>query len=259
MNSETNEVISSGLNSNTLKIIAIAAMVIDHIAFAFVLYDTPISIIMHLVGRLTGPIMFFSAVEGYHHTKNIKKYISRLFIFAVISYFPFMLFKARGVIADIRFFDFNVIYTIMLGVIAIWVRRNVNNPAIQVILILLIICMSVPADWGYLGVTIIITFDFYYGNFKNQAFSYALLVIFAAGLINMIINPIYSIIYADEWNMDLEYYFYNIETLGMFLPLFLLKHYNGQRGSTKMWSKWLFYIFYPAHLLIIGGIQYFMK
>lgn len=259
MEIKSNESIEQkAFNLSTLKLIAIFAMVIDHMAFAFVPYDTPLSIMMHFVGRITGPIMFYAAVEGYHHTRNIKKYIFRLFIFAILSYFPFMLFKAHGVISEMRFYDFNVIYTIMLGVIAIYVRRNINNFILKILLLSLIVCMSLTSDWGYLGIFIIMTFDFYYGNFKSQAFAYTLIVIFAAGLISLI-NPLYSIIYSGEWDFNIDYYFYNIETAGMFLPIYLLKFYNGERGSSSAWNKWLFYIFYPAHLLIIGGIQYLIN
>lgn len=259
LNSPQKTLETKGLNSNTLKIIAIIAMTIDHIAFAFVPYETVLSMVMHVIGRLTGPIMFYAAVEGYHHTRNIKKYILRLFIFAIVSYFPFMLFKAHGIIEDMRFYDFNVIYTIMLGVIGIWIRRNIKNPILKTIYLIIIICISITADWGYLGVFIILSFDFYYKNFKNQTYAYTLLILFAAGLFSMIISPIYSIIYMNEWNIDPEYYFYSIETLGMFLPIIVLKYYNGERGSSKPWSKWLFYIFYPLHLLIIGGIQYYIN
>ena len=79
------------LNSNHLKIIAIIAMTIDHIAD--LLYpgmpNIFISNVMHIIGRLTAPIMFFFICEGYHYTKDIKKYISRLFIFALISHFAY--------------------------------------------------------------------------------------------------------------------------------------------------------------------------
>lgn len=55
----------NGITLNSLKYIAILAMTIDHIAFAFVPDGTPLAIVMHIVGRITGPVMFFSAVEGY--------------------------------------------------------------------------------------------------------------------------------------------------------------------------------------------------
>ena len=44
----------------------------------------------------------------------------------------------------------------------------------------------------------------------------------------------------------------------MFLALFLLSRYNGERGPSGGWRRWLFYWFYPAHLLLIGGIQFLM-
>lgn len=74
------------LNSNHLKFIAIIAMTIDHIAD--LLYPgMPNSIIpniCHIIGRLTAPIMFFFICEGFYYTKDLKKYIKRLFIFAII-------------------------------------------------------------------------------------------------------------------------------------------------------------------------------
>ena len=66
------------LNSNHLKLIAIIAMTIDHIAD--LLYpgmpNLIVPNILHIIGRLTAPIMFFFICEGYHHTKNLKKYLN---------------------------------------------------------------------------------------------------------------------------------------------------------------------------------------
>ena len=56
------------LSALSLKLIAIAAMVVDHVAFTFVPYGTPLWTVMDAVGKLTGPIMFYMAVEGFHHT-----------------------------------------------------------------------------------------------------------------------------------------------------------------------------------------------
>ena len=90
------------LNSNALKIVAIIAMTIDHLAWLiFPSYDTSfLPVLMHIIGRITCPIMCFFIAEGYYHTKNLKKYILRLFIFALISHVPYMLqstnFKEYG-------------------------------------------------------------------------------------------------------------------------------------------------------------------
>jgi len=89
MFSEQNK--KTGLTSNAIKIIAIIAMTIDHIAWAFFPhYSLDLIILsMKIIGRLTAPIMMFFIAEGYYHTKNIKKYIFRLFIFAIISHFAY--------------------------------------------------------------------------------------------------------------------------------------------------------------------------
>ena len=65
------------LNSNHLKLIAIIAMTIDHIADLIYpgMQNNIISIILHIIGRLTAPIMFFYICEGFYYTKNLKKYI----------------------------------------------------------------------------------------------------------------------------------------------------------------------------------------
>lgn len=78
-----------GLSANTLKYIAIAAMLIDHIAWCFVDTYSVLGQIMHVIGRLTAPIMCYFIAEGYYYTRNVKKYLLRLGLFALISWAPF--------------------------------------------------------------------------------------------------------------------------------------------------------------------------
>jgi len=62
------------LNRNQLKYIVIVAMLIDHIAWGFVYMDSVLGQVMHFIGRLTGPTMVYFIVEGYLHTRNVKKF-----------------------------------------------------------------------------------------------------------------------------------------------------------------------------------------
>ena len=80
------------LDSNMIKVIAIIAMTIDHITWLlFPGYPTDaLPIILHLIGRLTCPIMCYFIAEGYHYTKNINKYTLRLFAFSLISHFAYI-------------------------------------------------------------------------------------------------------------------------------------------------------------------------
>ncbi len=62
-------------NANHLKLIAIIAMTVDH--FTDLLYPgfpaEPAAVVLHLIGRLTAPIMWFFVCEGYHYTHDVKK------------------------------------------------------------------------------------------------------------------------------------------------------------------------------------------
>ena len=73
------------LNSNHLKIIAIIAMTIDHVTDLFypAFPAQPLPIALHILGRLTAPIMWFFVAEGYYYTHNVKKYLLRLGIVSI--------------------------------------------------------------------------------------------------------------------------------------------------------------------------------
>lgn len=79
------------LNANQIKLIAIVAMTIDHLTWAFFSRTQVVwyVFVLHIIGRLTAPIMWFFIVEGCHYTRNMGKYIGRLFLFAVISHFAY--------------------------------------------------------------------------------------------------------------------------------------------------------------------------
>ena len=82
------------LNSNHLKIIAIIAMTIDHLADLLYpnMQNNIVPIILHVIGRVTAPIMFFFICEGYYYTKNLKKYITRLLISNKLYVFAFVVY-----------------------------------------------------------------------------------------------------------------------------------------------------------------------
>lgn len=81
-----------GLSAYQLKVIAIVAMTIDHIAWMWVPTVSLLGQCMHTVGRITAPVMCYLLVEGYIHTHDIKRYTMRLGIFAVISALSFLFF-----------------------------------------------------------------------------------------------------------------------------------------------------------------------
>ncbi len=75
-----------GLTLNELKLIAVVAMIIDHIAYYnYFFMSDKTYLAFRIIGRIAMPIFAYAIVEGYFHTKNIKKYVIRLFILAIIT------------------------------------------------------------------------------------------------------------------------------------------------------------------------------
>lgn len=243
----------AGLSRNALKYIAILAMVIDHTAHAFMPEGTALYIIMRFIGRITGPVMFFAAAEGCRHTKNINRYMARLAVFALLSYFPYVFFVSGGTPGSLSFARLNVIYTILLGVAAIRIRRELQRPAVKMLLIVGLFILSIPGDWGATGLIMMLVFDYFHGNFRHQAFVYCLVVLLYIGILQTAGSLLYALV--TGMPVSAGNYVYTIIGLGMFLPMILLRFYSGEKGSGGGFSKWFFYIFYPLHLLLLSVLK----
>ncbi len=117
-----------GFTANQLKLFALLSMTVDHVvSVVFPHYPKDWRIIgLHIIGRLAAPIFWFMIVEGYTHTRDLKKYICRLFVFAVISHFaynfafgiPFIPFRSSV------FNQTSVIWALAWGAVAIAVSED---------------------------------------------------------------------------------------------------------------------------------------
>ncbi len=235
------------LNSNHLKLIAIIAMTIDHATDLF--YPSfpaqPLPIALHIIGRLAAPIMWFFIAEGYHYTHSIKKYLLRLGIFAIISHFAYCFaFGLNFIPFETGVFNqTSVIYPLFVSVLVLWLQdtefKKFNN-AIKNVLIFVLIWSAFPADWSCIAVLAIIGIYRNRENLKRQTFVMMMWVLLYAVVSFFFVSKIYGLV---EPFVILVY------------PL--MKQYNGQRGKAT-WLKWFFYIYYPAHLIIIGIIRMVM-
>ena len=227
------------LNSNHLKLIAITAMTIDHITWLLFpgFQTTWYVILLHIIGRLTAPIMWFFIVEGYNHTRNVKKYLTRLFLFAFVSHFAYCLAFGISFIPNSIFNATSVLWSLFWAVVLLIILDNENiNKYLKILLFILIFLITFPSDWSCIAVFAIIFMNKYKDNFKKKMFYM------------MIATLMYSIVYFVF--MDKVYAIVQLFTC-LTIPILYL--YNGERGKLKL--KYLFYIYYPLHLFIIGIIR----
>ncbi len=209
-------------SNSTLKIIAMISMFIDHYAIAIILPlgkdYTNIYNISRLIGRISFPIFSFLLVEGYSHSKNIKKYLSRLFIFALLSEIPFNMLLGHL----IDFNHQNVYFTLLTGLFSIYILDK-NRHDIKVfcttLLIMPVIAEILNFDYGAFGVILIILL-YLLKEDKLKQFIFASLL------------SSYSI----------------TAPIGFIFTYF----YNGKLGKQ---SKLFNYAFYPLHLLILSLIK----
>lgn len=230
---------SKRLNGNEIKWLAIIAMIIDHIAWAFVPTESFLAMLMHTIGKTTGPIMFFFIAEGYHYTKDSKKYAFRLLIFAVISELPYVLFLKN--IGSQNYYSLNIMATLLCALMALYAYDKIEKPAIKYGIIFVLVAVTLKCDWSIYGVLIALCFGIFYGQPLLQWSSYA--------FVNAVKIIQTAIIH------DTNRLFYMVPVIiSPFLVFLVLNSYNGKRGGSK-YSKWAFYAIYPVHLLILAMLK----
>lgn len=208
-----------GLNSFQLKILAIVTMIIDHIGLFFF----PEYIFFRIIGRISFPIFAFLIVEGFYHTSDIRKYMFRLGIFAVISEVPFDLLTTG------KFFDLrhqNVFFTLLIGVILLYSYEKQYSTFSRVSTVFLIMLAGdiFRTDYGAWGVLMIFCFFIFRERMGAKLISIAVINILAFGYIQA------------------------FAVLAL-LPIYF---YNGEKGKSY---KYFFYLVYPIHLWVIWIIK----
>lgn len=225
-----------GLSGAVLKYIAMVSMLVDHGATAFEADMGEYFYWLHAFGRLAFPLFCFLLVEGSLHTSNMKEYLGAIGVFAVISEVPFDMVMS-GQLHSI--WSCNVMWTLGLGLLAIFiwqtlVEGNVPAKATSTVVIdwliaalsiagILILAYVIRTDYGAIGVALILALYIFRNQLIIRDLSAAALLV-SLGRIEVFAIP----------------------------AIALFHTYNGERGRQP---KWLFYVFYPAHLLILGIIR----
>lgn len=237
------------LSGNGLKWIAILTMFIDHIGAGIIepgllrmgdpaamaqVLETPagaawfqLDFVLRMIGRLAFPIFCFLLVEGFLHTRSVGRYLLRLGLFALLSELPFDLAFSG------RLFDFgyqNVFFTLAIGLGVLALLRRARGRRLWQLLAVLAGCalaLLLRTDYSALGVLVIVAFYLLRGQGFWRDVMTGLLLVYESR-----------------------------STCGTaVLALLPIRLYDGTRGNTRL--KYLFYWFYPAHLLLFYLLRSF--
>ena len=213
------------LTAAHLRILALVLMLLDHLWATVV----PGNLWMTCVGRLAFPIFAFQAAEGYAHTHDFRGYCKRLGLFALISEIPFNLMTAGSLFNPIHQ---NVMLTLLLGLLACraWDQRKWW----KVSLTLLAGVVTFP-DYGVMGVFTVLMFHVC----RDRKWAQLLGLI----LINWFCY--------EGQQIPVGSFEFPLQAFAILsaIPIFL---YNGEKGRFDKWLRYGSYVFYPAHMLILG-------
>ncbi|WP_086312816.1 hypothetical protein A5821_000368 [Enterococcus sp. 7F3_DIV0205] len=239
------------LNAFHLKIIAVTAMAVNHAGIIFSWSHSTNTIgffaISEFVGRFTFPIMAYLLVEGFHYTKNVRKYCMRLILFWLVSIYPFYLLHNPTYAFSITDMPNNIFFTLLMGLLMLIVYSRTSNKVMRVLTVLLFSILTILSDWSIIGVLIIWSFYINHNQIGKKRTMIGTFMLFETiSLVGLFMNNA-----APSWIAEA------FSQFGFLAVLFLLVQYNGERGYSPKWVKWGFYWFYPIHLVVLELVRYF--
>lgn len=221
------------MTSFQIKLLAILLMTIDHIGLMFF----PEIGVLRFIGRLAFPLFAWQLALGATHSDRPRKYLIRLAIFGLISQPIFHLFLS---LAGADPWSLNIFFTLALGLGTIMFIRWFNELWLQSIAVIVSITLAtvLPFDYGALGIISILLFYLTLSSWKLMLIGQAA----AFGLIGII-----------TW---LRISVSSLTPVALSQPIaplsvLIIALYNGQQGRK---ATYLFYAFYPLHLLVLSLI-----
>jgi hypothetical protein len=204
-------------------------MLIDHVG-AVLFPDTSWP---RVIGRIAFPLFAWLLVNGWRHTSSRSRYILRLVVFALLSQIPYLLAFQPAV------WRWNVFFSLVIGLAGLaWFESTSGWWRWLGLVFIAILAECFSFDHGVYGVVTIFCFNRYAVNFLQMAFAQIVLI----GVRQVIVYSLswYGMFSFHEWWVWAQ--------PAALAALLFISCYNGQRG---VGTKYLFYCFYPAHLLLL--------
>ena len=235
------------ITSFALHLLAMALMLCDHLWVTVI----PGNDWLTNIGRIAFPVFAFMTVEGFCHTKNLKKYIKRLFVFALISEIPFNLVAGSSVFYPLHQ---NVLWTFLIGTGLMWINEKVKGESKKTrfltgagtVLLGFVLGTLSFCDYHYAGVLTVLVFYF----FRERKWQNFITQLVCLWYINtQILSGFYY---------EFEIFGTEIEILRQSFAIFAIVPiwlYKGKQGIYGKGIKALYYWFYPAHLFALWLIR----
>lgn len=215
----------------TLKIIALITMFIDH--FAFLNTFDNFYLLFRCIGRISFPLFIFIITESLFYTKDRKRFLKHLLLFAFISQIPFSLYFGSSI------FQLNVMFTLFLGSLMVCLfdkyRKSLKQKDMYILAIVMVLSLFINSDYGFVG-SYSILFIYLAKKYTNNKKLTGCLSIVMLCMCLYGINSIYFIFAC--------------------ISAVLVYFYNGLLGKYKL--KEFFYWAYPVHLTIFYLLKTFI-
>ncbi len=248
------------MSALSLRIIACGTMLLDHIGFYGGLPA------LRIIGRIAFPIFAFLIYNGYRHSSHKGRYAMRLLIFAVLSQIPYSLFTRNVILRDRG----NVLFTLLLGLLCLWsVDKLLEDKKLRWLsplpplgVFALYFFGHIRSDYDAAAVLLVLVFYFFYrrgwswrlleGVGVLCAMYYKLLLSWAITVMRLVMGR--QAAFPSLETMDI----YRIGVVGAVVLILL---YNGEKGNLPRWLppkavQYGFYLFYPAHQLVIWFLRF---
>ncbi len=240
-----------GVNQYWIKLAMAALMVLDHLPHVPGLVPVMWADIFHVVTRCVAVWFAYGAVEGVLYTSNIRKYLARLWGAAIImaagNYALGLLLATRGV----HMYDNNIFLTLAVGTTLLALVRRLaatkwHTPAIIGALVASLVCAVLPIEGGlpilpFMAIT--------YALYSRVVWRDLAYLALGAAMFALAWQPY------DTWQATVSMLAENSDFM-LVLVIPVLHLYNGEHGPHTRFSKYFFYVFYPAHLWLLALVAF---
>ncbi len=257
--------------NDLLKIIAILTMLIDHMGILlFPDYD-----FMRTIGRISFPIFCYFIANGYTYTSNRRNYFFRILGFAFISQIPYM-WLSYG--ATLNPFHFNVLFLFAYSIVVLhFIDKFKDNRIVATLITISLTVIPLALElmikdfafsYNYYGIILVVIFYIFNGENKKILFSFLLLsalqpyvalIIYRSKQIGLEatiqdFSGTMSVFHQYSRLGALSGFYYQARSILGILTIFI---FSKVRFNYRI-NKYVFYVFYPAHIILLLSIRYYL-